>query len=372
VRFTTPWLFGGAMALGCTLLPSALAHSPDEAVGKTYVLNARALPLGDGKVSARPQRGYVFACQSNFRGGGAQRAGDWITGSVWDSTRKIYVRGAVAWPAAEFAVRALGARRQLTGNALPTNHATGTFPVSRDDPAYQLDRNPNAIAPQNLAWSLPLIPTRLSEPGCVPMGQIGVMLNGVAIFNALDAAGKDAVANEVQDACNGHPERDGKYHYHGSSSCLPAAQGNNTLVGYAADGFGIYSMFDATGRELTNADLDECHGRTSRVAWDGKEVEIYHYVLTREYPYSVGCLRGSVAVSPSSDARPDAARAPMGQQTPPGDLGPGGRRPPAEAIQACSSMAPGASCKFVSPRGDNVVGSCRNVGDVVACAPQRP
>jgi hypothetical protein len=348
---------GCVSALGSLVLSNALAHSAEDAGGKTFVLNARALPLGDGKVSSRPQRGYVFSCQSNFRGGGAQHAGDWITGSTWDSTRKIYVRGAVAWPNADFAVRELGARRQITGNALPTNHATGTFPVARDDPAYQIDRNPNSIAVQNLAWSLPLVPSLLSEPGCVPMGQIGVMLNGVAMFNALDAAGKDAVANEVQDQCNGHPERDGRYHYHGASSCVPGAQGNNTLIGYAADGFGIYSMFDTKGRELTNADLDECHGRTSRVVWDGKEVEMYHYVLTREYPYSVGCFRGGVAVS---------------QQAPSGGAGPGGRRPPPEAIQACTSIAPGASCRFASPRGDNLAGTCRSMGGVVVCAPQRP
>jgi hypothetical protein len=124
------------------------------------------------------------------------------------------------------------------------------------------------------------------------MGIIGVMLNGVALFNALDGEGRDAVAHEVQDHCNGHPERSGQYHYHGNSNCVTGATGNNTLVGYALDGFGVYSMFDAAGKELTNADLDECHGRTSKVMWDGKEVVMYHYVVTREYPYSVGCFKG--------------------------------------------------------------------------------
>ena len=70
-------------------------------------------------------------------------------------------------------------------------------------------------------------------------------------------------------------------------------------IGYAMDGYGIYSSYDAGGRELTNADLDECHGRVSSVEWDGKRMDIYHYVLTREYPYTIGCFRGSPLRRPS-------------------------------------------------------------------------
>jgi hypothetical protein len=125
------------------------------------------------------------------------------------------------------------------------------------------------------------------------MGMIGVALNGVAIFNALDAGGRDAVAHEVQDACSGHPQMSGEYHYHGPSACLPNESGNEVLIGYALDGFGIYSLYDANGRELTNADLDDCHGRVSEVEWDGKRAVMFHYVLTREYPYTVGCFRGT-------------------------------------------------------------------------------
>ena len=125
------------------------------------------------------------------------------------------------------------------------------------------------------------------------MGMIGVALNGVAIFNALDALGRDAVAHEVQDLCSGHPEPRGTYHYHGPSPCLPGETGNEQLIGYALDGFGIYSMVDASGTELTNANLDACHGRTSVVVWDGKPQSIYHYVLTREYPYTIGCFMGT-------------------------------------------------------------------------------
>jgi len=110
------------------------------------VLDAHALPLGDGKVSTSPRQGFVFSCNTAFRGGGAQHAGDWIRGSTWDQTRKLSVQGDVAWPDATFIIAATGSDRRITGNGLPVRHTTGVFPVSRNDPAYAIDRNPNAIA----------------------------------------------------------------------------------------------------------------------------------------------------------------------------------------------------------------------------------
>jgi len=328
------------------------------------VLDPHALPLGDGKISAEPRRGYVYSCMTQFRGGGAQHAGDWIRGSTWDATRKITVQGNVTWPNAMFTITTTGGERRITGNGLPINHATGIFPVQRSDPAFEIDRNPNSIQPQRIEFSLPLSPTLAASASCVPMGVIGVAVSGVAIFNALDAAGRDAVAHEVQDRCNGHPEMRGQYHYHGPSPCVADAIAANKLIGYALDGFGIYSMYDEKGRELTNADLDECHGRVGRIMWDGREVSMYHYVLTREYPYTVGCFRGA----------PARMQGRFGGGGPPPDKGPPpgkGPRPPLEAIDACSGMSSGAQCRFVSPRGDTISGTCRTPGGMLACVPDR-
>jgi len=44
---------------------------------------------------------------------------------------------------------------------------------------------------------------------------------------------------------------------------------------------------------LTNADLDECHGHTSEIVWDGVAQQMYHYNATAEYPYTVGCFKGT-------------------------------------------------------------------------------
>lgn len=325
------------------------------------VLDPRALPLGDGRVSAEPRRGYVFSCRTQFRGGGAQHAGDWIRGSTWDSTHKIAVQGDVRWTNAVFTIATLGGERRLEGNGLPVGHATGIFPVQRSDPAFLIDRNPNRIQAQAVAFSLPLAPTVAPAPSCVPMGIIGVALNGVALFNALDDSGRDAVAHEVQDRCNGHPEMRGRYHYHGPSPCLAGTTSRNALVGYALDGFGITSSYDENGRELTNADLDECHGRISPIMWDGRQVSMYHYVLTREYPFTVGCFRG----------QPVRAQARIGDDPPVRDGAGGPRRPPAEALEACAGLLSGSRCNFTSPRGDPISGTCRSPAGALACVPER-
>ena len=293
------------------------------------MINMHALPLGDGKVSTSPRIGYIYSCNTEFRQGGADHAGSWIDGDTWDAGEKVSVEGNVTWSTATFTIATQGTTRVLTGNELPVNSATGIFPISSSDPAYQYDRNPNAISPHTLSATLPINPV-LGTPQCVPMGIIGIALNGVPIFNGLDDGGRDAVAHEIQDSCNGHPQQTGVYHYHGPSSCIPGADKPNTLVGYAFDGFGIYSDIDTNGNQYTNSDLDVCHGTTSQINWDGKNVVMYHYVMTQEYPYTIGCFRGSKIVhiatndqqSNSSSVSPSASESTFvarnGYHPPPG------------------------------------------------------
>ena len=267
-------------------------------------LDPHRLPLGDGKISAQPQRGYVFSCRNRFFGGrGAVANVPWIHGDRWDLTQKLAVQGAIHWPQAVFAIALRADGRAITGNGLPVDQPTGRFPIAPTDPAYRLDRNPNAIRARDLALLLPRDPAVAAAPSCVPMGMIGIALNGVAIFNALDDAGRDAVAHEVQDACSGHPQMRGVYHYHGPSRCLPGLDKDLALIGYALDGFGIFSRYGAEGREVTDADLDECHGRVDTMDWDGRRVSMYHYTMTRDYPYTIGCFRGVPVPVPGASGR---------------------------------------------------------------------
>jgi len=178
-------------------------------------------------------------------------------------------------------------------NDLP-DHPTGVFPISSSDPAYEYDQNPNRIEAQSIDWSLPADPAAAAQPSCTGGGEIGVLSDGVVLFNALDGEGRDAGAHEILDRWQGHPDMSDTYHHHEVPTfMIDKASGRSTLVGYALDGFGIYVERDAGGTLLTNSALDACHGRKSRVPWNGRMTDIYHYVATIEYPYTVGCFRGT-------------------------------------------------------------------------------
>lgn len=257
------------------------------------------LPIGDGLLSSAPKIGYLWSCQTQFNpnAGGAQATGNWYDAAkgIWNFNLKPVVDGAVTWDSLR-SLMVTGNVRMIETNGLPS-HPTGTFPVSSSDDAAQFDRNPNSISAQSFHLELPADPTFAANPSCV-RGEVGISIDGVVINNALDARGRDAAATEIQDACQGHPHVGGVYHYHGYSLCLEDQNvtGQSAMIGWALDGFGIYGPYDENGHVLTSADLDECHGRTSLVEWDGEMVEIYHYVATFDYPYTVSCYRGTPVI----------------------------------------------------------------------------
>ncbi len=88
----------------------------------------------------------------------------------------------------------------------------------------------------------------------------------------------------LQDDCNGYL-KDGE--------CIFNNVENNTtgtIVGYALDGFGIYSNFEE-GVNVTNEDLDLCQGHKHMILQeDGALVDVYHYHITDIYPYTTGCF----------------------------------------------------------------------------------
>jgi hypothetical protein len=255
------------------------------------------LPLGDSlRSTTTAERGHLFVCPSMPRPGpavGASAPGPWIdvTDQTWDLTKKPSVQGAMTWPAAAYGESVSGSVRTLVTNGLPVTTVTGLFPIAPSDPVYRYDTNPNAITQVALGYVLPVSPLP-DAPTCIPMGPIGLLRNGVPIFAPVDEEGRDAVAWEVQDTCQGHPQQQGEYHYHDVSACLrEAARGTSTVVGWAADGFPIVVERDASGSLPTNADLDECHGREATYVLDGNVVSGYHYSATLDFPYAIGCFR---------------------------------------------------------------------------------
>lgn len=277
-----------------TMLCAAAAQAHEKA--------PTTLPVGDGKVSTSAKSGYVFACRTSFFGGGARATGAWFRGDTWNPLEKPHVQGKVMWPNARFAMTARSDAVAVKGNGLPVGQPTGQFPITPGDPAYRYDTNPNSIRAQSLSFDIPANPRKATTPGCLPMGMIGFTTTGVALYNALDDAGRDAAAHEIQDNCDGHPQMTGQYHYHSGSPCLPGRDANQP-VGWALDGYPILGMRDATGKLIRNADLDACHGRAERMTIAGRRYD-YAYRLTPEYPYILGCFTGQVTEATLRAIRP--------------------------------------------------------------------
>ncbi|MBI5134499.1 MAG: YHYH protein [Candidatus Taylorbacteria bacterium] len=362
--------------------PSAIS-SAQKALAKAELLALagrlpETMPLGDGRYSiTAPKKGYIYLCDVPRKGGGAQAGVQtWIKDGFWNPSEKASVAGSVSWPAATFSSKVSGSSRSLSGNGLPISHVTGTFPVSALDPAYVYDRNPNAISAQSIELSVPAGPVYSDTPYCMGM-EVGVMLSGVPIFAGFDAELRDAAAYEVQDSCAGHPEKNGQYHYHSLSECFKDAS-VSTVLGYAFDGFPITGPKVAEGKYLMTEDLDVCHGIVSEVVEGGETRETYHYVMTRDFPYSVSCFRGKPAAYSASSQAPAQAQgggegaSPSVQGfkgTPPAS-GTNAPQPPQEAIDACSGKERGDSCSFSTPRGA-VQGACDQPPErAMSCIPR--
>ena len=206
--------------------------------------------------------------------------------------------------------------RTFIGNGLPSTKM-GTFPVQSGTDAYSYyaalpgGTNPatgqtytNAaaigISPYPLLSNIPLNPV---VSGFYPINSliVGITLTGAVwhIEKANDSSGNyySPVNALPTDACFGHPYNQ-QYHLHGYSwKCFPnqGTTGQSPVFGFALDGFPITGPRAADGHEMTNDELDICHGTISVITMpDGTSKSTYHYVLNREYPYSVGCFRGKV------------------------------------------------------------------------------
>ena len=212
--------------------------------------------------------------------------------------------------------------RLFIGNGLPSTKM-GTFPVQSGTAAYSYyaalpgGTNPAGtsvatgnpaytnsaaigISPYPLVSAVPLNPV---VSGFYPINSliVGVTLTGAVwhVEKANDASGNyyNPLNALPTDQCFGHPYNQ-QYHLHSYSwKCFPnqGTTGQSPVFGFALDGFPITGPRGADGHELTNEELDICHGTTSVITMpDGTTKNTYHYVLNREYPHSVGCFRGKV------------------------------------------------------------------------------
>ena len=140
-------------------------------------------------------------------------------------------------------------------------------------PGYSIgpwNGNPNTPSNQNFVFKIPRNPTQQTgTTTAIGLGHIGVLTNGVSIFNVFDANYWDSTANKWAmqgagtthhtwnrnaypvegpgfDACLGHPQQQGEYHHHASPTCLynqKDSTHHSPIIGYALDGFPVYGAY---------------------------------------------------------------------------------------------------------------------------------
>lgn len=251
--------------------------------------------------------------------------------------------------------------RTIETNAIP-NHATGQFPGPG---------NPNAISAQKLTFRMPVTPKANDKPTKAQGPTTwGIALNGVPFDpNTAEYWNRDrsngwnedlmGAANKLgADQSNAHVQPEGTYHYHARPNLLIDALGGDTgrllLVGYAADGFPVYTAnghkdpkdpkspvvalkssyrlksgerpggtagpggkydgkYTADWEFIAgNGDLDEANGRFEVTAEYPKGTYAYH--MTETFPYIPRMFKGA----------PDSSFRKSGPA--PGQGGQGGRR----------------------------------------------
>ncbi len=203
----------------------------------------------------------------------------------------------------------------ITGyNGLPANiqkvqySQNYVYISSTDIPAYSIGPwpgDPNVAEEQNFVFQIPRHPEE--ETGAktsTPLGPIGVLINGVVIFNSEDAHSynnrniwhRNAVAVEASsfDSCLGHPQAQGIYHHHQNPVCLYKMDStkHSPILGYAYDGYPIYGPYgyantDGTGgikRMVSSYKLRNITKRTSLP--DGTQLSPSEYGpdVSSQYP----------------------------------------------------------------------------------------
>jgi len=208
------------------------------------------------------------------------------------------------------------------------NHPTAKFPDTYGTQGY----NPSYIQELNKTYRLPLEPVLNPDAKAVdltnsnhalPMGAIGVAVNGVVFYNPFDAGMRDA--SSIMDRCCGHPSPDNRYHYHKYPACVNTpfvdkGDAPSEVIGFAFDGLPIYGPYQEVGvmaKDSTTHPLNAFNA-----CYDA--VRGWHYHVTPgKFPYIIG---GYFAKTEPSNFERRPQRPPG--RGPPGDGPPGGGPPP--------------------------------------------
>lgn len=203
-------------------------------------------------------------------------------GGLWFEGGKIYdVTGAFIQNLSTFYSDAKWKLYNIDGSINVTNTQAKCEAAARPDvdPAYNnycVECQPSYFESIKITYYIPVKPTKSSSTSSVQgMGNIiGVAFNGIdfdppAPTNNILAAYTIAPMDDAGGHVNGHMG----YHYHaatGKTTKIAQSDGHASMIGYAMDGYGMFELLDASGKEATS--LDESRG---------------HYDSTRGYHYHV-------------------------------------------------------------------------------------
>jgi hypothetical protein len=280
-------------------------------------------------------------------------------------------------PKNEVSITIEGSQRVIRSNGWP-DHAPGVFPRRG---------NPNTATPQNYTFRMTLKPVAAAAPTQRGGWFFAVALNGVPFEPGTgETWGNDprwryeahtGFLDLGLDEHNAHVQPTGAYHYHALPTGLVARLGGDgrkmLLVGWAADGFPLYTAFAPADplnaasplRKLKSSyrlktgprpaqtggpggnydgrftqdwefakgtgDLDECNGRFG--VTPEFPAGTYYYAITDEFPFLPRLWRGT----------PDASFS-KGDRPPPGGgafAGPGDGRPLPPLIRALDTNGDG-------------------------------
>jgi hypothetical protein len=174
----------------------------------------------------------------------------------------------------------------LKSRNLP-NHPTAKFPGF----------NPSHIQEMERTYRLPLEPVLNPQAvamddadrnHALPMGPIGIAVNGVVFYNPFDANMRDATS--IMDYCCGHPNPQNQYHYHKYPICVNTpfvdkGDGPSEVIGFAFDGLPIYGPYQEAGVMAKDSTTNPLNAFNA--CYDA--VRGWHYHVTPgKFPYVIG------------------------------------------------------------------------------------
>jgi len=159
-----------------------------------------------------------------------------------------------------------GIKANITKIQYSTNYA---YISASSIPGYTIGpwSNPNTPADMKYIFKFPLTPSAATTKTNVPFGHIGILLNGVSIYNADDGQSYNSLGvwrrnafifeGSSFDSCKGHADVSQEYHHHVNPKCFydnTQTTAHSPILGFAFDGYPIYGPYGySTATDSTSA-----------------------------------------------------------------------------------------------------------------------